>query len=272
MQHLVTKVRDMAPVTGRQFLRLAAFWLVLGSVWHPVVADPQMEGAEDSTILEMSLEDLLDAQVTSVSKKPQSLSDAAAAVFVISNEDLRRSGVTNVPDALRMVPGVYVARIDANKWAVTARGFNGRFANKLLVLVDGRTVYSPSFSGVYWEMQDVMLEDVERIEVIRGPGATVWGANAVNGVINIITRHAADTQGGLVALGAGSEEQGFAGGRYGARLGEGTYGRIYAKAFARDEFEYPDGRGAGDDWEALRGGFRLDSQASDREKELSKRR
>ncbi len=242
--------------------------LVLALAAQPILAaGPHNDGAAeiDSEMLNMSLEDLLDVQVTSVSKRPQSLSDAAAAVFVISNEDLRRSGVTSIPEALRMVPGIDVARIDANKWAVTSRGFNGRFANKLLVLMDGRTIYSPTFSGVYWESQDVILEDVERIEVIRGPGATLWGANAVNGVVNIITRHAADTQGGLGVLGAGTEERGFATARYGARLGEGTYGRVYAKGLKRDEFSNPNGDNAGDDWKALRAGFRLDSQITKRD-------
>lgn len=216
----------------------------------------------DEHALDMSLEDLLDVQVTSVSKKPQSLVDTAAAVFVISNDDLRRSGVTNIADALRMAPGINVARIDANKWAVTSRGFNGRFANKLLVLVDGRTAYLPPYSGVYWEMQDVMLEDIERIEVVRGPGATIWGANAVNGVINIITRHAADTQGGLLSVGVGDEVEGFATARYGAKLGEGVYGRFYVKAIGGDEFVTPAGDPAGDDWQSVRGGFRVDAQFS----------
>ena len=257
----------MTGSTKQLLLPISLLVLVLGLAEQSIMAaDPQTgAAATDTDMLDMSLEDLLNVQVTSVSKRPQSLSDAAAAVFVISNEDLRRSGVTNIPDALRMVPGIDVARIDSNKWAITSRGFNGRFANKLLVLLDGRTIYSPSFSGVYWESQDVVLEDVERIEVIRGPGATLWGANAVNGVINIITRHAADTQGGLAVLGAGTEERGFATARYGARLGEGTYGRIYAKTFKRDEFVNPNGENAGDDWKALRAGFRLDSQTTDRD-------
>jgi iron complex outermembrane receptor protein len=225
---------------------------------------PSSSPTTQEEILELSLEDILNIEITSVSKKAQSLSEAPAAIFVITNDDLRRSGVTNIPDALRMVPGLNVARIDSNKWAVTSRGFNGRFANKLLVLIDGRSVYAPSFSGVYWEVQDTLLEDVERIEVIRGPGATLWGANAVNGVINIITRHAADTQGGLVALGAGSKERGFAGVRYGAVLGEGTYGRIYAKGFRRDEFVHTAGDDANDDWDMLRSGFRVDSRLSGR--------
>jgi iron complex outermembrane receptor protein len=151
-------------------------------------------GILSDDLTDMSLEALMDIEVTSVSKKPQKKSEAAAAIFVITNTDLQRWGVTNVPDALRRVPGLQVARIDANKWAITSRGFNSRFANKLLVLVDGRSVYTPLFAGVYWEANEVMLEDVERIEVIRGPGGTVWGANAVNGVINIITKSAADTR------------------------------------------------------------------------------
>jgi iron complex outermembrane receptor protein len=182
---------------------------------------------EDLT--DMSLEALMDIEITSVSKRPQKKSEAAAAVFVIKQDDLRRWGVTNIPDALRRVPGLQVARIDADKWAITARGFNSRFANKLLVLIDGRSVYTPLFAGVYWEANDVMLEDVERIEVIRGPGGTLWGANAVNGVINIITRRAEDTQGTLVAAGAGNEEDGFINLRHGAASADGAHYRVYGK-------------------------------------------
>src|SRR5467141_870891 len=156
----------------------------------------------------MSMEDLMNMQVTSVSKRTQKVADAAAAIFVITQEDIRRSGANSIPEALRLVPGLQVARIDQNKWAIGSRGFNGRFDNKLLVLIDGRSVYTPLFSGVYWNVQDVMLEDVDRIEVIRGPGATLWGANAVDGVINIITKPAASTQSGVVTAGGGTEERG----------------------------------------------------------------
>src|SRR5260221_6096297 len=138
----------------------------------------------------LSMEGLMNLQVTSVSKRRQTVADAAAAVLVITQEDIRRSGAASIPEALRLAPGLQVARIDENKWAIAARGFTGRFDTKLLVLIDGRSVYTPLFSGVYWNVQDVMLEDVDRIEVIRGPGATLWGANAVNGVINIITKKA----------------------------------------------------------------------------------
>ncbi len=215
--------------------------------------------AEQSDLTVLSIEDLMGIKVTSVSKKTQYLSDSAAAIFVITNDDLKRSGVTNIPDALRMIPGLNVARIDSNKWAVNSRGATSRFADKLLVLIDGRSVYTPSFSGVYWEVQNVMLEDVERIEVIRGPGATLWGANAVNGVINIISKHAEDTQSGLVSLGGGSEEQAFASARYGTSLGKNTYGRIYAKGFNGDKFQFSQGDDAGDDWGMRQGGFRVES-------------
>ncbi len=148
---------------------------------------------QSNNILSLDIEQLMNMEVTSVSKKAQTLPDSAAAVFVITQEDIRQSGVTSIPEALRMAPGIEVARIDTNKWAISSRGFNSRFANKLLVMIDGRTVYTPAFSGVYWDVQDTLLEDIERIEVIRGPGAALWGANAVNGVINIITKNAIDT-------------------------------------------------------------------------------
>src|SRR2546427_4834895 len=170
-------------------------------------------------VTSMSLEDLMNLQVTSVSKRTQKVADAAAAVFVITQEDIRRSGAASIPEALRMVPGLEVARIDENKWAIGARGFNGRFDNKLLVLIDGRSVYTPLFSGVYWNVQDVMLEDVDRIEVIRGPGATLWGANAVDGVINVITKKAKATQSAIVTAGAGTEERAAGGVRFGGQVG-----------------------------------------------------
>lgn len=209
---------------------------------------------------QLSLEQFteLDVVVTSVSKKQQKLSDTAAAVFVISNDDIRRTGVTSIPEALRMVPGMQVARIDANKWAISSRGFNGRFANKLLVLIDGRTVYNPMFSGVYWNRQDVLMEDVERIEVIRGPGAALWGSNAVNGVINVITKKARDTQGWQMTAGVGTEEQAFGSLRYGNKLGENADARAYIKYFDRDNgVDNSDNKGV-DDWDSVQGGFRLD--------------
>ncbi len=212
--------------------------------------------------IELSLQELMSIEISSVSKKEQMLSDAPAAIFVITQEDIRRSGATSIPEALRMVPGVEVARIDANKWAITARGFNGIFANKLLVLIDGRSVYSPLFSGVFWSAQDTLLEDIDRIEVIRGPGAVIWGSNAVNGVINIITKHARDTQGAFLEAGGGTEERGFGSARYGAELANNVWGRAYAKYFDRDEGMSPNGRDANDSWHSFRTGFRADWQPS----------
>ncbi|MCP4689798.1 MAG: TonB-dependent receptor [Desulfobacterales bacterium] len=188
--------------------------------------------------------------------------DAPAAVFVITNEDIRRSGATSIPDALRMAPGVQVARINAYSWAITARGFNSNFSNKLLVMIDGRAVYSPLYSGVYWRARDTLLEDIDRIEVIRGPGASLWGANAVNGVINIITKSAGETQGGLIAAGAGTEERGFGGVRYGARVGENAHVRAYAKYSDRDADGDWEGVAANDDWRKFHAGFRADVKPS----------
>lgn len=213
---------------------------------------------DEPDLTELSVEDLLALPVTSVAKKKQPWRESAAAIHVITAEDLRRSGATTIPEALRWVPGMQVAQIDASKWAVTARGFNGQFANKLLVLVDGRSVYTPLFSGVFWEMQDTPLEDVERIEVIRGPGAALWGANAVNGVVNIITRDARDTQGSLLTLGTGNEEQGFATFRHGGKLGEDGHYRVFAKGFVRDGTVEPSGSSAEDGWSGGRAGFRVD--------------
>ena len=223
---------------------------------------PFLSAEEQKDAVDLSVEDLLNVQVTSVAKKAQSLNDAPAAAFVISNEDIKRSGVTNIPDALRLAPGLDVARIDSNQWAVSSRGFNGRFANKLLVLIDGRSAYSRSFSGVYWENQDVMMEDIDRIEIIRGPGATLWGANAVNGVINVITKHSSQTQGALLNAGGGTKEQGFGSFRYGAKLGQDTTARAYVKGFNRDQNTLASGGKAGDSWNEVQGGFRLDSQLS----------
>jgi len=168
----------------------------------------QQDNHETTDLTELPLEVLMDLEVTSASRKAQRLANTAAAAFIISQEDIRRSGATSIPELLRMVPGVQVAKMDANKWAVSIRGINGRFVSKLQVLKDGRSVYTPLFSGVFWESLDTPLEDIERIEVIRGPGAAMWGANAVNGVINIITKQAIDTQGGLLSGGRRQQRTG----------------------------------------------------------------
>ncbi len=205
----------------------------------------------------MSLEELLDARVISVSRTESTVGQSPAAVSVITQEDIRRSGSTTIPELFRMVPGMNVARIDGNKWAVGVRGFNDRFSNKLLVQVDGRTVYNPNFSGVFWDTVDYPLEDIERIEVIRGPGASVWGANAVNGVINIITKPTSDTQGGLASAGGGAEERGFGTFRYGGKLADKLHYRVYGKAFDRDE-QFSRQGDPNDDWWRASGGTRLD--------------
>ena len=196
--------------------------------------------------------------ITIASKMEQKVSEISSAVFVITQEDIRRSGFTSIPETLRMVPGLQVAQVDANRWAISSRGFNDSFADKLLVMIDGRSVYTPFTGGVYWDVQDTLIEDIERIEVIRGPGATIWGANAVNGVINIITKKAEDTQGGFVVAGGGTEERGFGRLRYGGQIGNDIYYRIYAKYFDRDDFVNRSNNRAADEWDMRQGGFRVD--------------
>ncbi len=213
---------------------------------------------------DLSLEELMNETVTSVSKKEQKLADAASAVAVLSNDDIRRSGVTTLADALRLVPGMTVASVNSHNWSVSSRGFNTLYANKLLVLMDGRAVYSPVFAGAVWDMEQSFLEDVDRIEVIRGPGATVWGANAVNGVVNVVTRDARETQGGLLYASAGDLHETDDGVRYGGRLGEKTYYRVFARFFSNDDFPLADGSSARDGWRGEQGGFRLDHHPDDR--------
>lgn len=237
----------------RHILLFMAIILVL------LLSVQQTAGADDSLELaDMSLEDLMEMEITSVSKKEERLFESAAAVTVLTNEDIRRSGATSIPEALRLVPGLHVAQINANSWAISARGFNNEFANKLLVMIDGRSVYSPLFAGVFWDAQHVMLEDVERIEVIRGPGGSLWGANAVNGIINIITKSAQDTQGGILSGGGGTEHQGFGGFRYGGQTNNNTYFRLYSRYFNMDDGVDAAGDDGADEWDMIQGGFRLD--------------
>ena len=211
-----------------------------------------------SGLAEASLEQLLDIQVTTVSRKEQKLARTAAAVFVLSAEEIRRSGALTLPDLLRLVPGVQVAQIDANAWAIAIRGFNSRYSNKVLVLVDGRAVYNAAFSGVYWDQIDLPVDDIERIEVIRGPGATVWGANAVNGVINVITRPAKATTGGLATAAVGSGVSGQGTLRYGGQAGaHGAY-RTFAKYSRFADQQLETGSPGGDGWSRIHGGFRSD--------------
>jgi iron complex outermembrane receptor protein len=207
---------------------------------------------------EASLEDLMNIEVTTVSKREQKLSQTPAAVFVITQEDIRRSGMTSIPDLLRMVPGMQVGQIQGGSWAVSARGFNDQYANKLLVLVDGRSAYSPLDSGVFWDEQDTLLEDIERIEVIRGPGATMWGANAMNGVINIITKTAENSQGALATTGVGDQGQSLGAFRYGGQLGSGGNYRAFVKYLDGRGLWNQDGKSNIGGESSLSGGFRAD--------------
>ncbi len=211
-----------------------------------------------------SLEELAEVEVSIGGKLAQKASDIPAAVYVITQDDIRSSGATNIPEVLRMVPGLHVARIDANKWIVSSRGFSSRITNKLLVMIDGRSVYSPLFSGVLWEQQDLVLEDVDRIEVIRGPGAAVWGANAVNGVINILTRNTAQTQDTLLTGTVGTE-QGIAVVRHGGELAENTHYRTYLKYRHQDDSKTFSGDDAKDALDDVRAGFRVDWAKSEQD-------
>ena len=236
--------------------RAAALMLVL------TLALPAFGRQNQVDLTKESLENLMNIEVTSVSKREQKLSRTASAIFVITAEDIRQSGATNIPDLLRMVPGVQVAQINSSSWAITIRGFNGQYSNDLLVLVDGRTVYSSIFAGVFWNTLDVPLENIERIEVIRGPGATVWGANAVNGVINIITKNSSETQGTLVSAATGTYNQALGMVRYGGKAGNHTTFRASVSDLNFDHFPGLTGQDGHDSWQAFRGGFRVDSRAS----------
>ena len=240
-------------------LLLQAFW----PFWQPPPSVHAYQKDEAERLLSLSLEDLMEVEITSAFRKPQSLREVPAAVYVVTSEDIRRSGASSIPEILRMVPGVNVAKIDNGNWAVSIRGFNGLFSDKLLVLMDGRTLYSPLFSGTFWDVQDTMLEDIDRIEVIRGPGASSWGSNAVNGVINIITKDARSTTGGLISAGGGSLEKGFGAARYGFELGELGAVRFYAKAYEQGDQKDRNGHDAWDDRDMVRAGFRSDLELSD---------
>jgi iron complex outermembrane recepter protein len=223
-------------------------------------ADPQTE----RRLTQMNLEELGNTEVTTVSKEPVKVARTPAAIYVITHDDIQRSGATSIPEALRLAPGVEVARIDSVKWAVGIRGFGSRLSRSVLVLIDGRSVYSPLFHGVYWEVQDTLLEDVDRIEVIRGPGGTIWGANAVNGVINIITKNAKDTQGSFVSGGGGGVDQGLPDFRFGSGNDKNFSYRIYGKGLVRGA-EFHSNSEQFDDWWRAQGGFRTDWDATNRD-------
>lgn len=257
--------------SGPRFVAAAIFFLILSLFPFLIAAGAEeLATSDDIDFTAMSFEELKNVVIVIASKKPEKLSDADAAVFVITQDDIRRSGATTIADALRLAPGVQVARVNTHSWAISVRGFNGIYSNKLLVLIDGRSVYSPIYSGVFWDVQDTVLEDIDRIEIIRGPGSSLWGANAVNGVINIITKPAKDTQGLLISLGNGTVEREFGSIRYGGEYSENLDYRIYAKGFQRDEIDDSQEKNIGgpgvelgeeaeiDNWWNIRGGFRLD--------------
>jgi iron complex outermembrane receptor protein len=246
-------------VQMRTMLGVAAALLTISVCCAPAEADGASTIGE---LKQLNVEDLMNVEITSVSRRPQKLLDAASAIQVITQEDIRRSGATSIPEALRLADNLQVAQKNAHDWAISARGFNTALGNKLLVMIDGRTVYTPLYSGVFWDVQDYLLEDIDRIEVISGPGGTLWGANAVNGVINIITKSAADTQGLYAEAGGGSEPHEFAGARYGGSLDGGTQFRVYAKYFDRGDEVLANGDRESDSWRQARAGFRIDSGLS----------
>jgi len=235
--------------------------VVFAGLFNEAAADPGPDNKNDGPLKQLSLEQLGDVEVTTASKEPEEVWKTAAAIYVLTNEDIRRSGATSIPEVLRLVPGVQVSRIDNDHWAVGIRGFADQFSKSMLVMVDGRSLYTPLFAGVYWALQDgIILEDVERIEVIRGPGGTIWGANAVTGVINIITKRAKDTHGALVSTGGGNIDQGIGGFRYGDGNGSNFDYRVYGKGFSRGAGFHPDHQGF-DTWRMGQLGFRTDWDA-----------
>jgi len=230
--------------------------LVSAALCAHAQARPPDPALQDS-LRGLSLEQLGNVDVTTVSKSPVSVTRTPAAVYVITQQDIRRSGALSLPEALRLAPGVEVAQIDTVKWAVGIRGFEGRLSRAVLVLIDGRSVYSPLFHGVYWEVQDTLMEDIDRIEVVRGPGGTIWGPDAVDGVINIITKNSSDTHGALISAGGGNVNQGFLDMRFGGGNGQNFSYRVYAKGSDTSPQFHPDGNQF-DDQRRTQGGFRAD--------------
>ena len=233
------------------------FLLALSAAAPGRADDEPKDQSGDVNLKQLSLEQLGDVEITTVSKDPRQVMKTAAAIFVITQEDIRRSGATNIPEALRLAPGVEVARIDADHWSIAIRGLAGQFSKDLLVMIDGRSIYTPLFAGVYWDQQDVVMEDIERIEVIRGPGGTIWGANAVNGVINIITTSSENTHGAMVSLGGGNVDQGIGTVRYGGAIGNDFNYRMYATGSIRGPEYHSDGDDF-DHWRMGQVGFRTD--------------
>ena len=252
-------VRSNMPMHRYALMFLTASILLLPAT--PVRS--QEFGEDELDFASLSIEELMNIEVTSVAGVGQSWFKTPAAMYVITGDDIRRSGHQSIAEALRLVPGVQVGRINSNQWSVGIRGMNSRFTTNLLILIDGRSVYDPLFSGVFWNAQDLILEDLDRIEVIRGPGATLWGANAVNGVINITTKGAKETQGGYLKTLIGTEERTITAMRYGGQVNEDTHYRVWTKYANRDNFEDAAGNDRPDDWDMAQGGFRLDIDGAD---------
>jgi iron complex outermembrane recepter protein len=246
-----------------QHLVLIALFVLAGLV-NQSFADPQKDQANSTPLKQLSLAELGSVEVTTTSKEPEQIWKTSAAIYVLTQEDIRRSGATSIPEVLRLVPGVEVARINSNSWSVAIRGFGSAFSKSVLVLIDGRSVYTPLFAGVYWDVQNVLLEDVERIEVIRGPGGTIWGSNAVNGVINIITKKAKDTRGTYASTSSGNVAKSESGLRYGAGHGNNLHYRAYVMGFGRMPEFHSDGDNY-DAWQVGQAGFRTDSRLTERD-------
>jgi iron complex outermembrane recepter protein len=244
--------------SSRNWIKCGAGFALVLTATLADATDTNPPSKSTNDLESLTLEQLVNVKVTSVSKQETDLFASPAAISVVNADDIRRLGITSIAEALRLVPGMDVAQIDANEWAVSARGFNGEFGRDLLVLIDGRTVYSPSSAGVFWNSQDIVMEDLDRIEVIRGPGATLWGANAVDGVINVISKTAKETQGLLISASAGSVEQDAATVRYGGELASNFYYRVYAERSDMSDFDDSNGKSAGDAWNSTQGGFRAD--------------
>jgi iron complex outermembrane receptor protein len=234
------------------FFTLLILSLHVSAQHQPALSDLKM----------MSVEELMNVKVTLVTRTPENISNAASAIQVLSGEDIRRSGATNIPEALRLIPNIQVAQFNSNAYIVGVRGFNTIFANKLLVMIDGRTIYTPLFGGVIWDLQHVLLEDVDRIEVVSGPGGSLWGANAVNGVINIVTKKTSDTQGGYISAAAGNFIKNNFQVRYGGKLGKNSFYKVYGQHFDRKETNLADESKNTDAWGVTQAGFRMDFEPS----------
>lgn len=266
LQHVI---QSAVFLSSMKKIVLPSFYLCLAAIFilFPSANFAQIQDSIISTdsLKKFSLEDLMNIEVTSVSKRPEKLNEAASAIQVITGDDIRNAGVKTLPEALKLAANIQIAQVNSSQWAISSRGFNNVLANKLLVLIDGRTVYTPMYAGVFWDVQNLLLEDVDRIEVISGPGGTLWGANAVNGIINIITKNAANTKGVLVEGAYGNAMPGTASIRYGGKITKNISFRVYATGFKMASVVDTNGVSVKDEWEMAQGGFRVDWKASEKD-------